>query len=129
MKFTENKPFNPDNLRLNLVERKGRCECDLCKNTRRFYKVISKLSPKTRKYLDCFYNCMLDTECELEMALAYNEDLKKEIEDLKKEIDGSKKIDSLEKLFRISARAESRLFKDLQRIVSKVHPKKYQSKS
>lgn len=49
---------------------KRKCECDLCKRNRKFARIISKLPPRDRKWMDDFYNYAFENEAELEMIEA-----------------------------------------------------------
>lgn len=53
--------------------RSSKCNCDLCKRGRRYYKNTAKLPKSERDWMRGFYDAVLDAECEEEMQKATNE--------------------------------------------------------
>lgn len=49
-----------------------KCDCKLCKRGRRYFKIASALPPRQRKWMEGFYNYVMDVECEYEMLQAWD---------------------------------------------------------
>lgn len=53
-----------------LPRHQKRCDCSLCRRSRKFYRITAKLPLKDREWIRGFYDTVLDTECVLEMEMA-----------------------------------------------------------
>ncbi len=53
--------------------RTSKCDCNLCKRNRRYYRNTSKLPKAERDWMRGFYDSVLDSECEAEMQKAAND--------------------------------------------------------